>query len=157
MLAKQQFSLGYLMLEIFWVAAALGFFRAAFSQNTIPYVATSVFLFIGVTATGAAIGGLFGRMANGAYCVFGCGAGPAWSFRRHQRLTSKTEYCTNDSGIPSAFSARLRFRSPNYSFATFAPLRDLCVKHKNPSLRDCSPVSKAAQIHSESQLFSSIN
>jgi hypothetical protein len=66
MLGKKQFSFGYVMLEIFWVAVALGFFRAAFSPPLEPYDASSLFLFVGIAAAGAAFGGLFGRMVIGA-------------------------------------------------------------------------------------------
>lgn len=71
MLGKRQFSLGYLMLEIFWVAVALGCFRAAFDSTTEPYAATTLFMLAGMVTAGAAIGGLFGRMAIGALVGFG--------------------------------------------------------------------------------------
>jgi hypothetical protein len=62
LLRKRQFSLGYLMLEMFWIAAALGSFRAM----TVPDNGLSPALLIGaVASSGAAIGGLFGNMRAG--------------------------------------------------------------------------------------------
>jgi hypothetical protein len=63
MLGKRQFSLGYLLLEIFWVGAALGLFRAAVAVDD---SASQPLLLAGIGATGAAIGGLSGRMRIGA-------------------------------------------------------------------------------------------
>jgi hypothetical protein len=66
MLGNRQYSLSYLLLEIFWVAAALGSFRAI---TALPegYAAAGPPLVLGVVvAIGAAIGGAFGRMVIGA-------------------------------------------------------------------------------------------
>jgi hypothetical protein len=60
--SKRQFSLAYLLLEIFWVGAALGLFRLAAAD----YHINPLILLPAIVATGAAIGGLFKRMADGA-------------------------------------------------------------------------------------------
>lgn len=61
--SKRQFSLAYLLLEIFWVGAALGLFRVAAYTD---YHINPLLLLPAIVATGAAIGGLFKRMASGA-------------------------------------------------------------------------------------------
>lgn len=66
MLGKQQFSLSYLMLETFWVASALGSFRAGMSlPDDFEWLGLPAILF-SVASAGAAIGGLYGRMIMGA-------------------------------------------------------------------------------------------
>src|SRR5207302_7679536 len=63
MIRPRQFSLGYLFLELFWVATSLGLFRAA---NYDEQGLHGLFLVIaGVAAAGAAFGGLFGNMLAG--------------------------------------------------------------------------------------------
>ena len=71
MLGKRQFSLGYLMLETFWVALALGSFRAAMSlPEDFEWLGLPAILF-SIDAAGAAIGGLYGRMIMGALIAIG--------------------------------------------------------------------------------------
>jgi hypothetical protein len=64
MFNRQQFSLRYLLVEIFLVASALGFFRAAFViQNGLG----ALFFLAGIAVSGAAIGGLFGNFGLGTF------------------------------------------------------------------------------------------
>ena len=65
MLKDRQFSLGYLLLEIFWIAAALGSFRAIAAVPEEYSDAGALLLLMGVVATGAALGGAFRRMTTG--------------------------------------------------------------------------------------------
>ena len=59
-----RFSIRFLMLEIFWIAAALGLYRATASA---PDEGVSLALFLGAMASlGAAVGGLLGSMLRGA-------------------------------------------------------------------------------------------
>jgi hypothetical protein len=64
MLGKRQFSLRYLLLQIFWVAVALGTLRALASLPENP-AAGPLLLIALVIAIGAAIGGCFGQMIWG--------------------------------------------------------------------------------------------
>jgi hypothetical protein len=66
MLGTRQFSLGYLLLEIFWVAAALGSFRAIMALPEEYAAAGPPLLLAAVVAVGAALGGVFGQMRWGA-------------------------------------------------------------------------------------------
>lgn len=62
MRSAPQFSLSYLLLEMFWIAAALG----CFSQiRYAPQQLQVALLVYGTLFTGIAIGGLFKRMASG--------------------------------------------------------------------------------------------
>lgn len=71
MLRTRQFSLGYLLLEIFWVALALGISRAVFLSwhgnwgTPAELQSDEVLVPLTVFAWSAAIGGMFGRMTAG--------------------------------------------------------------------------------------------
>lgn len=57
-----------MFLEVAWIAIALGLFCAAF-QGSEPDDVRAMFFSAGVLASGAAIGGMFGRMITGVYCA----------------------------------------------------------------------------------------
>ena len=66
---KRQFSLGYLLLEIFWIAAFLGSLRL---NTQIPPTREDLLLLawlLNIVTFSAAVGGAFGRMWSGA--IFG--------------------------------------------------------------------------------------
>ena len=73
MLGKRQFSLGYLLLEISLVGAAMGMFRAATALPEGYEALGLVLLVASVGAGGAAIGGLFGRMLEGVFWAIAFG------------------------------------------------------------------------------------
>ena len=66
MALKRRFSLGFMFLEVTWIGIALGLFCAAF-QGSEPDDVRAMFFSAGVLASGAAIGGMFGRMITGVY------------------------------------------------------------------------------------------
>jgi len=68
MLGKRQFSLGYLLLEMFWFATALGLIRASIGLPEEWSGAGLPLVIAGIGAGGAAIGGLSGHMLAGA-CI----------------------------------------------------------------------------------------
>ena len=68
MALKRRFSLGFMFLEVTWIAIALGLFCAAF-QGSKPNDVRAMFFAAGVLASGTAIGGVFGRMITGVYCA----------------------------------------------------------------------------------------
>jgi hypothetical protein len=59
---RHQFTLGYLFWEIFWIAATLACLTQMFD---VPTWAQIVLNLLGTICVCAAIGGLFGKMANG--------------------------------------------------------------------------------------------
>jgi len=63
-----QFSLPYLFLETFWIAAALGCFTQVLR---VPGELQAVLLVYGWLCSGVAIGGLFGRMSAGFLAALG--------------------------------------------------------------------------------------
>src|SRR5262245_47611840 len=64
---SRQFSLSFMLFQVAWISIALGLFRAA-TQGALPYVVRAMFFVAGLLATGAVIGGLFGRMITGGAC-----------------------------------------------------------------------------------------
>jgi hypothetical protein len=66
MLRRQQFSLNFLLVEVFWLAVALALFRAGASFERQASGTGLPLFFAGLMAFGAAVGGLFGRMAIAA-------------------------------------------------------------------------------------------
>jgi hypothetical protein len=66
MALKRRFSLGFLFMEVTWIGIALGLFCAA-ARGSKPDDARAMFFAAGMLASGAAIGGLFGRMITGVY------------------------------------------------------------------------------------------
>jgi hypothetical protein len=68
-----QFSLGYLLLEVFWIALSLGFAtqaaRVAPSPDANLY--RSMLILPAIAFAAAAVGGLFGRMDGGFYAAYG--------------------------------------------------------------------------------------
>lgn len=80
MAGPQQFSLGYLFLEVFWIAAALGCATQAYRLPSTPdvYIAGKVLLVTaGAICAGAAFGGMGRNMFAGAFIVAVVVAGAA--------------------------------------------------------------------------------
>ncbi len=69
-----QFSIGYLLLETFWIAAALGFVTHGLSiptgHDVIVEPSQVCFILCGIVCAGAAVGGLFRRMTIGFLFAF---------------------------------------------------------------------------------------
>jgi hypothetical protein len=66
MSSKRQFSLGYLFLEIFWIALALGLTTQVFRLDDEAAIwFSAILLLLAAQAWGAAVGGLFQRMKTG--------------------------------------------------------------------------------------------
>ena len=61
-----QFSLGYMLLEIFWIALALGLTRAFFSLDDEYWVLHTLLMPAAIIVWGTAIGGLVRKMRKGA-------------------------------------------------------------------------------------------
>ena len=68
-----QFSLGYLLVEIFWIALALGFATQAIRVPPSPdaNLYRSMLVLPAVVFAAAAVGGLLGRMDGGFYAAYG--------------------------------------------------------------------------------------
>jgi hypothetical protein len=68
-----QFSLGYLFLEIFWIALSLGFATQAMRVPPSPEAELyrTMFILPAIVFAAAAIGGLVGRMDGGFYAAYG--------------------------------------------------------------------------------------
>jgi len=66
MLGKRQFSLGYMLLETFWIASALGITRWCYLTLTSASDEPAILFPVGIVLWATAIGGLFGRMNVGA-------------------------------------------------------------------------------------------
>ena len=81
---RWQFSLGYFLLEVFWIAAAFGAILQAIRYPRSHEADVQVLLSIaGITCAGAAVGGLFRDMATGFWlalvlCVLAIGS--FWTF-----------------------------------------------------------------------------
>jgi hypothetical protein len=70
---KRQFTLRYLLLELFLIGLALGLTRIVFvdcSRESSSTGACICALVAGLTCWGAALGGLFGRMGIGIVVVY---------------------------------------------------------------------------------------
>ena len=69
MAKPRQFSLAYLFLETFWIAAALGCVLQAMRLPRAWEDLDIALLVLAALFSGAAVGGLFGRMAFGFTCA----------------------------------------------------------------------------------------
>lgn len=75
MTRPRQFSLSYLLLEIFWIALSLGFVSQAIYLSPSPDISFQriCLLLPAIAFAGAAVGGIFGRMTAGflvTYALF---------------------------------------------------------------------------------------
>jgi hypothetical protein len=66
MLGKRQFSLSYLLLEVFWFALAMGFTRQLVWGDSSAGYDSGFFIFSTLFCWGTAVSGLLGKMFNGA-------------------------------------------------------------------------------------------
>ena len=71
MIGKCQFSLGYLLLEVVWVGAAIGLTQSVYLTWNVMYPRPWIVTIpAAIVIVPTAIGGLFGQMRNGAMLGF---------------------------------------------------------------------------------------